>query len=340
MNNATTNIIEISGQDESNQFDLQNPQESMASRNQLSENEKAVVFERIKVQRSLVIHEYGGVGWSSQNPIEWDYDSIILAPPSLKDKTVINQSFFSITQDLATIGVDTNTIPFTKPWLIDETEFTLKNRNNGDDEPDKEYLMGKHVSNKITLNIDPLLMKPSRRFMDILMEAIVNCQDNIHGYEALIKILNYFGYYVPTRLTLGGVLFQYQETEFGDEGLKKQSFTDNFEAALESIRQGANYDSASSEFDSFRQMGGTKDTSHNYSEWMNGLASPSSWVVTSYDSFIPTLALIGMQNMAVGNACYNLLRKFSTYAEVQKLQEVIDMRRYANEAKQYYMNPI
>ena len=87
-------------------------------------------------------------------------------------------------------------------------------------------------------------------------------------------------------------------------------------------------------------MGGTKDTSHNYSEWMNGLASPSSWVVTSYDSFIPTLALIGMQNMAVGNACYNLLRKFSTYAEVQKLQEVIDMRRYANEAKQYYMNPI
>ena len=50
-----------------------------------------------------------------------------------------------------------------------------------------------------------------------LHDGPVNNSGHVNNYiqkykhEALIKILNYFGYYVPTRLTLGGVLFQYQE---------------------------------------------------------------------------------------------------------------------------------
>lgn len=310
---------------------------------QLCSGARDELFEQTGLRRGLVIHEYGGVGRSSQNPVTWEPEALSYGQPSTPLERVSYYSFSEITRDLAVIGVAESSIPFMPPWLCREVEYDYQKSLAEKEGPATAYLLEKHIVNKITIDIPPQRMTPDQRFMDITKEAILNLLDSHQGYANLIKVFNTYGYYVASRLTLGGALIRQHNAgieHLGDASAEQQAFSARFKETLDDIRLGPRHGDSIGEAPVFGQMGGEKDTAHHYGQWTGGLRAASNWGVTSYKTLIPTLALIGMRDMALGNACYHLLRKYSTYDEVKELQVVMDMSRYANEAKQYFLNPI
>ena len=293
------------------------------------------LFEQIGLRRGLVIHEYGGVGRSSQNPVIWETKHLSSRKPTSTIESVTHYVSSEIARDLHTIGVPLTAIPFTRRWQTHDVEPAYQKEIDGNHEKAFLYLIGRYTINKITIQIEPIRMKPTPHFMDIITQAVI--PESIKGYDNLIKVLNGFGYYVATQVTLGGVLLKHEETpiqQVEDARSERDAFATGFNDALHNIR------SSEVTFRSFQQIGSRRNTVYHYNAWVSNLELPANWDIIYYDKLLPTLALIGMHNMAVGNACYNLLRRFSSYDEVKNLQAVIDMSRYANVAKTYFMNPI
>ncbi|MCG8640566.1 MAG: hypothetical protein MI862_12575 [Desulfobacterales bacterium] len=309
---------------------------------QLGTSLRQELVKQTGLRRGLVIHEFGGVGRSSQVPVSWDLDALSFGKPSSMVETITQFSLSEIARDLAIMGVREAHLPLFASWYGPKSEDEYQKKRAKYDNPLKAFLLGKHYVKKVVVNVAVEQMRPTPQFMDVLGQAVGQLQDSLAGYENLIKVFNLFGYYIASQVTLGGALFQQTDIKFRqwcEIRSSFKSFSAEFQHTLANIGTCALYRSGKAPFPLF-QMGGVKNTHGHYGRWIHGLEDAYHWVVITYEKCLPTLALIGQQDMAMGNACFNLLNKYASYNEVQHLQAVIDMKRYAGEAKRYFLNPI
>ena len=327
------------------------PQHAIDEWNNFGDAAKNSLFEQIDIHCGLIIREDGfSRSFSDAIPVRWELDAVSSRKPSTISRVTSDYTFSKTTKEMAVKNVQSASISFTSPFASAKAEYEHEKEKKTSEERVTTYFIAKFLVNKVSLQINPKKMKATARFLGAIEQAIGDYQDNINGYSNLIEVLDKYGYYVPATFTLGGALITETSTQiakFSDAETEMDKYSFGFSAAFDGIGGGAAYSNAdtksvtktsSNEYtnQTFQQIGGLPGTNNNYPQWVKSLDSANNWDVTSYETLIPTVALIGMSNQAIGNACCNLIIKFSTYNSVKDRQIMIDMSQYAKESKKYF----
>lgn len=327
------------------------PEQAIDSWNNFGDNEKHALFNQIDIYSGLIIKKDGfSRSFSDAIPVQWDLDALSTRKPSTISKVTSDYTFSKTTKEMITKNVQSASVDFTAPFATAKAEYEHEKETSHSEEHVTTYLIGKFLVNKIGLKVNTKKMKASSNFLSAMEDAIGPHQDDVNGYYNLMDVLNKFGYYVPAVFTLGGALISETSTQvnkFSDAETEMNKYSFGFSASFDGIGGGAAYSNAdtktvkttsSDEYKNqiFQQIGGNPGTNNDYPKWVKSLESASNWDVAAYEILVPTVALIGMSKQGVGNACYNLITKFSTYDSVKDMQTMIDMNKYAQEAKKYF----
>ncbi|MFT5229767.1 MAG: hypothetical protein ACI9EV_002921 [Urechidicola sp.] len=327
------------------------PEKAVDEWNSFGDAAKNALFNQINIHHGLIMTEDGfSRSYSNAIPVAWDLDAVSQRKPATVSKVTSDYTFSKTTKEMITKNVQTGSVTFTAPFASANAEFEHSKETSSSEEHVTTYLISKFIAFKIGLQVEAKNMKATTEFMDAVKSAILEHQDDVNGYSNLMAVLDKYGYYVPSNFSLGGALLTESSTQidtFADAQTEMDKYSFGFSAAFDGIGGGAAYSNSdtstvsttsSNEYSkqTFQQIGGESGTNNDYAKWIESLASASNWDVATYDVLIPTIALIGLSNQAVGNACYNLITKYSTYDSVKDMQTMIDMNGYAKAAKSFY----
>ncbi|TNV84263.1 hypothetical protein FGO68_gene16503 [Halteria grandinella] len=124
------------------------------------------------------------------------------------------------------------------------------------------------------------------------------------------QFFNKFGHIVPTSMTFGGKLFNYEQTVITEEELIKSSMSQIkssneakvkgvvIEAQANSLRKdsSASAMSSTSAFTKCSKIGGTQSAIHP-ADWIQTISKVNNWRVISIDQFEPTYTLLSDKNL-------------------------------------------
>ncbi|MCG8640564.1 MAG: hypothetical protein MI862_12565 [Desulfobacterales bacterium] len=327
------------------------PQQAIDNWNNFGDSEKQALFNQIEIYSGLIIQKDGfSRSFSNSIPVQWTLDAINSRKPTTISKVTSNYTFSKTTKEMTEKNVQSTSVSFTSPYASAKAEYDHEKQTQHSEEHVTTYLIAKFLVNKIGLQVNTKKMTASDNFMNAVKKAIGEHQNDVNGYYNLINVLDQFGYYVPGTFTLGGALLTQTSTrvnKYSDAETEMEKYSFGFSASFDGIGGGAAYSNAdthsvkttsSNEYNNqtFQQIGGASGTNNDYPKWVKSLDSAAQWDVASYESLVPTIALIGLSQQGVGNACCNLINKFSSYDSVKDMQTMIDMEKYSQDAKSYF----
>lgn len=318
----------------------------------LSLAQKQALFSNIEITRGLVIND-NGFQRSFKDIVSWGVKIPDESKPRIITEVVTDYSFNKTTSELKTTGVEKTSVSFSSPFLSAESEYKHEKSKITSTSKVKEYLVSKYIVRKVQLNMDIENMVVSPDFVKAVKKAVQGNEDSIDGYSNLIQLLNDWGYYVPSKFTLGGMLYSKETTEISDFSqaeTEKNEFSVSFKGTFEKIGGGAGYSNAtgsekttttSSKYKATTliQVGGTPGTDNDYTKWMKGLDPATNWDAASYEIIIPSIALLWSNNAGLASTCVKLINKFYSYAAVKDRQSYLDMLNYGTQTQSYYDSP-
>ncbi|KAG4076676.1 hypothetical protein HA402_001963 [Bradysia odoriphaga] len=180
------------------------------------------------------------------------------------------------------------------------------------------------VCDKVYLSIDPEQITPDYGFIQKVKAALTGKDGDVDKYQALVEVLNEWGWYVPLNFTLGSALYATQIKEvdsFEQARTESTNFSANFKTEFKQLAGGAGNSS-------FFELGGSIIGKDNFNDWLNSLDDATTWDVIGYTKLYPSLMLLNNTENATLTDCLGLLRKFYTNQYVKDLQKYISVKDY------------
>ena len=160
-----------------------------------------------------------------------------------------------------------------------------------------EYMTQRYLSNKVELSVPQQNIKGNPEFIEQVKQAVKGKEQSIDGYEALVNVLNEWGWYIPLKFTLGGALYatkKEQITTYSVADSESQKFGTEFKAAFDGIGGGGAYEhsegkkssSSSTEIAKTAQLlqiGGKAGTVSAYKEWNDSLDEAINWNTITFE---------------------------------------------------------
>lgn len=251
------------------------------------------------------------------------------------------EEYYTFTEDLNSMqcsGVSSTLISLLPPWTSPEANFEYaKQKSQTNDKVDSYYTLN-ILSRKIELSTDYSKLIVDEHFVQAIENAIRGNERSVNGYRNLVNILNEYGWYIPTKCTLGGSLCITKKSKINnldeakDEWITFSNKFGNF-PIIHNNKLNGNSDG----IETF-QIGGYGNGINNYDEWLLSLDAEQNWKIIRYDAVIPSLILLNGKYSQILSTCLRLLIKYYNYSEVISLQPYIDVKDYESKIA-YEVNP-
>ncbi|QQG27841.1 hypothetical protein JFY74_17475 [Pectobacterium carotovorum] len=310
--------------------------------NRMSKADKLALFKNIQIYRGLTVDQKG-----FSKTFKNLYQLADTYMPEANDPYVLTElqqsyTFTEVTHTMERSGVQSGSISLTTPWGGGETNYKYAQEHSESSSQTNTFMTQRFLSRKIDLSIDDKKLIADKNFVLAVQQAVKGHERSIDGYANLVNVLNEFGWYIPIKYTLGGVLYATKTTAVSkrsEADSDSSEFGASFKMAFDGIGGGAAYNNASghksssgsshsSEDVTILQIGGHAGTQNDFEKWNDSLNEAITWNVAAYTSMLPSLILlVGIDNQTLSN-CHSLLAKYNTYATVLTLQPYISVSDY------------
>ncbi len=328
------------------------PQDGVQSYDDLSAVEKNAIFENNQVFHGLSFTPNEGFQKSFKQLYTWKNNQFPDAvTPRVSTQVVYTDSFSKVTNSLQETSTHSGSVSLNTPYGGGEAEFKYEQSKQTTSTEITAYITGKYLVRKVALQMDLEYFEPTQDFDNALNTVLqMHANNDFKACKAVVEVLNTYGYYIPKKFNLGGVLFSSDTTtisEYSETETNIQEFGGSFKAAFNGIGGGASYSNAQGstqttttsdkfQITSFSQIGGRTGTSNDYNEWAKSLDNAIYWGVATLDELLPSIAI--MSNIANMNRIILLFDKFNSYPGIHEIQPHINLLEYAT-ATQNIFNP-
>ncbi len=318
---------------------------------QLTDEEKAFLFNNVNIFRGFRFSEKEGVSRGFRDLFEWkDGDLPAYLNPIVNTVEKSDYSFSKITHEVKKMNANTESLAFTSPYASAESEFKHQKENRQGVSSVDEYLLSQHILYKCKFMTDFDRVRITDGFYQAIRNAVHDEEaDSREHCLALVKALNEWGYYVPQSFSLGGILYA-EEITTVDEMEKASSDREDFSASFStSFRRiggsgayGGSWENDESSSSSKKneqkilyQIGGAAGASCDYTHWATSMYDPKRWNLVGFDSFYPSLMLLRAyeddhKGACLLNDCMNLIDAHLADKSLLAMQTVIDLKRYTS----------
>lgn len=316
--------------------------------NQLGEAEKESLFNNVQLFRGFTFDKEGFKA-TFKKAYSWKKHAI---PDALRPRIITEVStesaYSKLTHSMQVSNVQSGSASLSTPYGGGDAEFKYAQSREKSSEKVTQYLTGKFIVRKIELEQDSSNFVINPDFEDAVVHAVDlanHSETDLDKYMRLLGVLNEYGYYIPEKFTLGGVLFSSDKTSISSYSESKTTETEfggSFKAAFKGIGGGASYKNAHKETEtttstnkfqvtSLLQIGGKAGTTNDFSNWAKSLDKAIYWDICSIDKLYPTIGLI--EHVEVQNKCIKLMNKYNSYPAPHALQPNLNMVGYATEVE-------
>lgn len=324
---------------------LKNPDTSVDIYKNLNISEKLELFNNIEIYHGITASTKNGIGKSYKPCIEsWNESKIPNAKkPYYISQVIIDESFSEIEKSFSITNTDKVSASVDTPYGGGETSFEEMKSKSKTSKNIKTYLIGKFLINKVELEVEIKNIHLRDDFYQEILGAVEDGSE-IDQYTRIIEILNNRGYYIPTKFTIGGMIYSESSTEistYKELKTEKQEFSAGFKLAINGFGGGGDYShseetsnstSTTQKYSALNiiKKGGRTDAV-KYEDWTKSLNPAINWDVVKYDKLYPTLALL--PNKSLIRYCLKLLNKYNSYSSVKNLQKVFKIEKYTTQVE-------
>jgi hypothetical protein len=267
------------------------------------------------------------------------------------DSSVTTNSYFSeFAESMATSSSNSVSLSVSTPYGGGSTSFEHAKSETSSSSAVTTYSVGTYNVNIAVVDLDQDQLSLTPDFTNALLAAaeLTGAQNQ---FVAIVEALNKYGWYLPTRFVVGGVLYTTKQSEcqtWSDVQSTTTSFGASFQASFDGIGGGAAYNNADTSSTttggetgssslSFTAIGGTAATANDFPKWSASLENANNWDIASYEGMIPSI--YPLHNM--GNSNNQLLtyinncisNQYSSCPELYSLQPKIDCGEYSLSVK-------
>lgn len=206
------------------------------------------------------------------------------------------------------------------------------------------YTTRSFLHKKKQIQLNPSQLSMDSPFFVWTVVAISEGLVNIQSAENLVKILNEYGWYLPTKFVLGGAKIEIQkQTVKIDEAMN--DFTVSFQRRRSTVDANPSSELQSTTEAIERNESGLTNAVYideKRYEFIGGIASesdalftrslnedPNNWDIIEYVEFMPTLKLLSYKNPFLFGHCLKLLKEFHSHSQIKDLQKFINIHDYA-----------
>jgi hypothetical protein len=311
----------------------------------MTEAQKMAIFDRSRVFRGLVIGA-DGIKHSDRDCYGWRKRRE--DRPDVVQGFATDYTFNKTALEIVKHSIDKADAHLTTPKGSGKAEYEYEKKLTTNKSTVTEYLLSKCVVRKASISAEREDLVPNERFEKAVSDAVQGKQKSIDGYANLLGVLNVWGYYVPLRFTLGGMVYATDQTEikdFSEAETEKQTFKASFDLKIGDIGGGGGGEHSTTttttntrynkyQATQLQQIGGlpgligsAKLEPDDAKSWAVSLNAARNWEVVEYARLLPTLCLI--KDASIRAICLNLIRTYRTYPAVLEYQKVVQMADYA-----------
>ncbi|MFE3458560.1 hypothetical protein ACFXKD_13540 [Nocardiopsis aegyptia] len=311
--------------------------------NQLAGREKIAVLDNVDVRRGRLPRPEHGLATSAHELYTWPTGYLPAATqPAITSEKSSSSSFSELTRHLAITGVKSGSASLTSPYASAKAEYEHTSEKSTDTHTVTEYLTSRFTARKAELSVDPGRLSATDEFAAAVAGAVDTDADELAMKRGrLLKVLDTWGYFLPTRFTIGGAIYATQSTtvkDFEQAEKERNEFSASFEATFWKIGASASYKQADGKeshtktTDKYTSMtlqvlGGEPVTSETeYAAWVTSLEKDENWTVIAIDELAPALVLLrGSHDSTLTNAIRALDGYSGTHGEVLDVKAYLDM---------------
>ncbi|MEV0537989.1 MAC/perforin domain-containing protein [Kitasatospora sp. NPDC050463] len=230
--------------------------------------------------------------------------------PTISSEKSSSYAFAELTQHLEVTGTKASSASLTSTYGDAKAEYEHARTQSSDSKTVTEYLVSRFMVREIELKVELSQVTANPEFITAVQKAVTpeNDQDQYSEHLGrLLEILDTWGYFLPTGVTLGGAIYAAQTTtvtEFSQAETEKEDFSATVEAKFAGIGAGGSYKQSSGKSSSstskekyenttLQALGGVPLTSDtDFSVWATSLNTAANWRVIAYTELTPTLLLM------------------------------------------------
>lgn len=262
--------------------------------------------------------------------------------PTISSEKSSSYRFSELTRHLEVTGTQAASVSLTSTYGDAKAEYEHARTQSSDSKTATEYLVSRFVVREIELKVELSQVTASPEFVAAVRKAVTLADDTDQYSEhlgALLEVLDGWGYFLPTGVTLGGAVYATQSTkikEFSEAETEKEDFSATVEAKFAGIGAGGSYkqssgkDSSGSSKEKYQNttlqaLGGVPLTSDtDFSVWATSLNTAANWRIIAYTELTPALlALAGPDP----NALTDAIRVLNS---ARSAHNAIDLGQYAS----------
>ena len=265
--------------------------------------------------------------------------------PRIESAITTNSYFSKYASSLATSSANGGSVSVDTPFGGGSTSYEHAQSQEKSNSSVTTYSVGTYNVNKVEVVLDQTKFQLTSDFETALLAA-VSLSDAASQFVGIVQALNKYGWYIPTRMMLGGVLLtskQSESTSWSESQTTSDSFSADFKASFDGIGGGAAYNqsnksgtttsgSQGSASLSFTAIGGLAEDANDFSNWAKSLEPATAWSVSSYETMIPSLYVLynmGTKNIEMLYAIKKMMEKqYSSSPELGTLQPLVDVGGY------------
>ncbi|MBT2511711.1 hypothetical protein J7I98_39240 [Streptomyces sp. ISL-98] len=272
--------------------------------------------------------------------------------PQTSSEKYTSFTFSEFTRSLTVSGVQSASVSLNAPFVEAEAEYTHEKSKNTTRKTVTEHLTSRLLVRKAELRIDPERLVPDRGFVQAVAHSVDGTELELRHYDELLKVLDTWGFYVPVRYTIGGLVYATESTKitsYEESDKEKEEFGASVKAQFNKVGGGASYkeakgrESSSSDTTKYQDttllaLGGAPLTStDDYKEWAVSLDNALNWTIIEYTELYPTLLLLRTKEHGDIQALRSAMKTIEHFRD-RRPHELLDMNAY-NTTVQNAVNP-
>lgn len=317
--------------------------------NKMSAGQQATVLNDVaQVTKGLSLSCDEGlykVTYNTIQPVISGKSQWISAIPRVESSITTNSYFSKYASSLATSSTNGGSLSLDTPYGGGSASYEHAEKQGSSHSTVETYSVGTYNVNKVDVVLDDTQFELTTEFYNAL-SAAASLKGKQTQFVGVVQALNKYGWYVPVKMTLGGVLLTSQKSEsisWSESQTTTNTFSASFKASFDGIGGGAAYKhsdkshtsssgSHGSASLSFTAIGGSASDANNFTNWAKSLEPASAWStseLTEVVSSLYPLLNMGGDNKALLYYIKNLMaEQYASCPELEQLQPLIDVGSY------------
>ena len=317
--------------------------------NKMTEGQQATVLNTVaQINKGLSLSSHEGlykVTYDAIQPVVSGKSQWTSATPRVESSVTTNSYFSKYASSLATSSTNGGSLSVDTPYGGGSASYEHAESQSSGHSSVETYSVGTYNVNKVDVVLDDTQFELTTAFYNAL-SAAASMKGKQTQFVGIVQALNKYGWYIPVKMTLGGVLLTTQKSEstsWSESQTTTNTFSASFKASFDRIGGGAAYKHSDKTHTSssgsngtaslsFTAIGGSASDANNFTKWATSLEPASAWSTSELTEVVSSLyPLLNMRGDDKALLYYikNLMaEQYASCPELEQLQPLIDVGSY------------